>query len=116
MNNKGQSLVLFVITIPLIIIMFVFAIDTSRLYYEKNKLDNINVLILQNYMDKNDSEIERIIRKNDENMVNIDINRSKSSITLTKYIDVIFIGILNKNKYEIDSTYKLENEKIIKVR
>ena len=115
MNNKGQSLVLFIIIIPLIIIMFVFVVDVSRLYYEKNRLDNINVLVLKKYSDKNDSEIERIIRKNDSDITNIEINHENNSLTLTKNIDVIFIGVLNKNKYEINSTYKIEDEKIIKI-
>ena len=115
MNNKGQSLVLFIIIIPLIIIMFVFVVDVSRLYYEKNRLDNINVLVLEKYSDKNDSEIERIIRKNDSDITNIEINHENNSLTLTKNIDVIFIGVLNKNKYEINSTYKIEDEKIIKI-
>ncbi len=113
MNNKGQSLVLFVVIIPLIIIMFVVVIDISRLYYEKIKLDDINRLVVKEYFNRNDDEIEKIIRKNDNN-INVEIDRNDDSITLTKYIDVIFIGILNKNQYEIESIYKLEDGKIIK--
>lgn len=114
MNNKGQSLVLFVVIIPLIIIMFVVTIDISRIYYEKNKLDNINMLVIEKYFDYNDSEIQKIIEKNDDHITNIEINRENKSIKLEKDINVIFIGVLNNNKYEIKSLYKLENEKIIK--
>ncbi len=115
MNNKGQSLVLFVIFIPLIIIMFVFVTDASRLYYEKNKLDNINSLIIENYFDKNDSEIERLIRKNDNDITNIEIDRKNNTIKLTKNIDVIIMGVLNKNRYEINSIYQYKENKLKKV-
>ena len=114
MNNNGQSLALFVVIVPLIIIMFVFTVDISRIYYEKNKLDNINMLILKQYYDKNNQEIEYIINKNDNDITSIEINRDNNTIELKKDINVIFIGILNKNKYEIISTYKIKEDKIIK--
>ena len=114
MNNKGQSLALFVIIIPLVIIMFAVSIDICRLYYEKNKLDNINMLVLSKYFDKNDKEIENIIKKNDRDINDIIIDRSENSITIKKDIEVIFIGVLNKNKYEVDSKYKISDKKIIK--
>ena len=114
MNNKGQTLVLFVFLLPIVIIMFVVLVDISRIYYEKSKLDNINMLVLDKYMDKNDREIENIINKNDSNVNEINIDRKNNLITIKKDIKVIFVGILNKNKYEIISKYKLENGRIIK--
>ena len=38
LNNKGQSLVLFVVIMPIILLMFVLVYDIGNAMYEKNKL------------------------------------------------------------------------------
>ena len=42
LNNKGQSLVLFIVIIPIIIGIMVMVIDIGNVIYEKQELDNIN--------------------------------------------------------------------------
>ena len=40
MNNKGQTLVVFVIILPIILIMLTLVIDLGLLYIEKRNIDN----------------------------------------------------------------------------
>ena len=48
MNNKGQSLILFVIILPLIFIFGVFVFDLSNVYTQKTKLNNLTYDALYN--------------------------------------------------------------------
>ena len=41
MNNKGQSLIMFVLVLPLIVMVIAFVIDSSLIIFEKNRLDGI---------------------------------------------------------------------------
>lgn len=41
MNNKGQSLILFVLLIPLIILISAFFIESANIYYNSTKIKNI---------------------------------------------------------------------------
>ena len=62
MNDKGQSLVLFVFLIPLFIAIFAYVFDTCYIKINNNKLDNLSALAM-NYVlkDKNKIEIEQLI-------------------------------------------------------
>lgn len=107
MNNKGQILVLFLLLMPVIIIFICFVIDSSIMYYEKNKLDSINNDILISIKDKNvkESEIKRLINLNDDDIkINrITIDKDKIIIEDEKEIDSIFGKFINKDSYLIKS-------------
>ena len=101
MNNKGQSLVLFVIIIPIIILLFVYLFDLANLTSEKIKLDSIaktsitylkedkEILEVQNYIIKNDKEI-KIIKIND------------TEIHLKKEVPSIFGKNIGFKSYKIE--------------
>ena len=44
MNNKGQTLVIFVVFLPVLILLVAAAIDISLMYSETNELNNINIM------------------------------------------------------------------------
>lgn len=93
MNNKGQTLVLFIALIPFIFMIFVFAIDLSKLSSEKTYIEGIateSFDSLQNGLEK--SEIESIIKSNDKD-IKID-KLDSDSICLSKKIEPIFGSIL----------------------
>ena len=101
MNNKGQTLVIFIILIPVIILLFALIISIGLIYVEKNKIED-NVYYAINYYLENkdnnniDLKVKELINKNISD-ISIDINKSIDSIKIT----------VNKkiNQYELKITY-----------
>lgn len=113
LNNKGQSLFLFVIFIPIFLMICVFVVDIGFAKIEENKLNNISILSL-NYglshiEDDPYDEMVNLINKNDSKIdnysIDIDLENKKINIMLEKNIDSFFGGIINKDKYDILSNY-----------
>lgn len=97
MNNKGQSLVLFVILIPLILILFVGLIDLGNIYIERRNIDNtLNKAI--NYY-KEGKNIEKFINNNIDNVEDIKIVNIDNDVEIT--IKVNNKGIFKNNVIEI---------------
>ena len=46
MNNKGQSLVLFILILPILLGIMVLVIDVGNAIYTKNKINNITIIKL----------------------------------------------------------------------
>ena len=104
MNNKGQSLVLFVFLIPVFIAIFAYIFDTCYIKINDNKLDNLTSIAM-NYvlMDKDKIEIEQLILDNDADVKIINITNSE--VHLKKEVDSIFGSIIGIKKYNLDSVY-----------
>lgn len=59
MNNKGQTLVIFVILLPIFLLILTFVIDYGLLSIEKRKIDNNTYDAVNYYLSNmNDSNIE----------------------------------------------------------
>lgn len=102
MNNKGQSLVLFVFLIPVFIAIFAYIFDTCYIKINDNKLDNLTSIAM-NYvlMNKDKIEIEQLILDNDADIKIINITNSE--VHLKKEVDSIFGSIIGIKKYNLDS-------------
>lgn len=115
MNNKGQTLVLFVALIPFIFILFVFSFDISKLYQEKAQLDGIAKLSLRYTLLENEpiSVVKDNILKNDKNIKIKSI--TTNSICLEKQGEPVFANIIGKDKFNIKSCFsgKVLNNKLI---
>lgn len=115
MNNKGQSLVVFVILLPVFLIIVAFSVDLGYIAIEKNKLNDINKSAIKYLVkDNKDREsIRKIINRNDKHIeiMQFTLNR----IVLTKEINSIFGGIVNLDTYTITSDLvgKMDNNKLI---
>ena len=119
MNNKGQTLVLFVLILPIIIFIMLLVIDVSNMFITKQELNNINKIVLNYGLDI--IEEENIDRKLEE-LINKNISVNEHTIRIDNGIIEIEIkkniqGIVTKKKiYEVKSTYKgyiEEDKKII---
>ena len=93
MNNKGQTLVLFVVIIPIILILFTYIFDIGNLYIEKRKINNTLELALEyqkenknveSYINKNIDDIDEIIIKDDE----IVIKKNVKGIIKDYYLEI----------------------------
>ena len=119
MNNKGQTLVLFVLMLPIIIFIMLLVIDVSNMVITKQELNNINKMVLNYGLDIIEEEnienkLEDMINKNiSTNEHTIKIDDGTIEIDLKKEIK----GIITKEKiYEVKSVYKgyiKEDEKVI---
>ena len=79
LNNKGQSLVLFIVVLPILLLILVLVIDIGRIIVLKQELDNINKITLDYGLDNleienlNDKMVE-IIKLNNKKIDDININ------------------------------------------
>ena len=115
MNNKGQTLVLFVILLPFLFILICFIVDNGFLLLEKEKINNaikdsINYCFDNN---KNIDEFVSLLNKNIDNLKITQINDDNGIWYLRVSKD--FNGIIFKRNYSIDLSFKayLENNKVI---
>ena len=123
LGNKGQSLAIFVIFIPVFIMIGTLVVDVCYAKYNARRLDNIAKEVLRyglkhieeepfnNMVDliyQNDSEI-------DDYKINIDNENKRIEITLSKSTKGFFGSVVGKEIYKEKSTYVgyLDNEKII---
>ena len=99
MNNKGQTLVLFIALLPFIFVLLVLVFDLSYISIEKNKIEGIAKSSI-NSLNKNKSyeEVKKIIKENDKN---IKTSFNNKTLCLEKKEDVIFGSIIGKENYNI---------------
>ena len=121
LNNKGQSLVMFICLLPILLLIVLAIVDVSRMVIEKNKLNNINYIAIWYYSNhKEDDDVtERIIslvKRNDENIINVKINKDKNTIYLDKKIDSTMGKIIGISEYEIVSEYSFTDDGIKRVK
>lgn len=113
-NNRGQVLVIFIMILPVILIGVACFIDSSYLFYQKNRLDQINMDVLksvENRVDISEEEIERLILLNDTKIVNEDISIDKTDTMVSNisidnylYVDSIFGRLIGFDEYKIRSS------------
>lgn len=88
MNKKGQTLVLFVIFLPILLIVIQMIINKNNMYYEKRNMENIAQEALNYGLTSNNEEIiskiNNFIDKNIECEKEIEINNNILKITLKK--------------------------------
>lgn len=112
MNNKGQSLVLFVMTVPIIFMLLFMVYDIGNMILLKQTLNNINYLALDYGLDNIDNEnitskLNNVIlkNKNDIDKININIHDNKIYIDLEDNIDTRISLIKSINVFNIKSSY-----------
>lgn len=118
MNKKGQTLIIFVILIPIMILMLSVITDVGLLKYEalktKSIVDNgIHFILEQN---KEQQEIENLLKLNEIPTENLKVEQEENSIVveLSYKIDSLFGKIIQLNEYEIviQRQGTIENDKV----
>lgn len=111
LNNKGQSLVLFIVIIPIILLVFVLVYDIGTAIYEKNRLSNTSYMVIDYALDNIDSidenDLISLITKNTDNLsgISVLIDNGKVNIKLTKNIKGVFGRALKFDLIEAKSEY-----------
>lgn len=123
LNNKGQTLVLFVVVLPILILMLLLVIDVGKIIVLKQELNNISDIALDYGLDNIDNnnivlELEELIKlnKKDIDKIDIKIENDKIYVNLVEKSDGIFSSFINMSVFNVSASYvgyMEENEKRI---
>ena len=120
MNNKGQSLVVFILTLPLLLILGAFIVDNAYMTYKNIELRNVSKDIIKIDLKErklSDEEIKKIYDKNNIPTKDLKIKKEENKISLDNqyYIDSIFGKIIGFKSYEVSAsiTGELKDNKIV---
>ena len=112
LNNKGQSLVLFIILLPILLLVLILVLDIGKLIIVKNELNNINDIVMDyglSNLDKDNLENELIklinLNKDDIDNINVTIEDDKIYITLDEKINGIFTSFIDIPIFDIKLSY-----------
>jgi hypothetical protein len=112
MNNRGQSLVLFVVILPVLLLLLVLIVDVGKLIILKLELNNISEIVLDYGLDNLEdenlySEMTKLVKmnKNDIDNVNIDIIDNKIYLKLSHNDEPLFKNIINVLEFKIETSY-----------
>lgn len=117
MNKKGQTLIIFVILIPIFLGLIALVVDIGTIYYEKTRSLEVTKTIIQESMGSTEEFIFELCRKNKIPLDNLEVELLENKITIKNSyeIDSIFGSIIGFKKYKIkiNITGIKKNEKII---
>ena len=81
LNNKGQSLVMFIILIPIFLLIITLVYDVGNALYEKNRLSNTSYMVIEygldNINDIDENDLINLVLKNVYDLNGILISRAK---------------------------------------
>ena len=123
LNNKGQSLILFILILPIILLILILVIDVGRMIVLKNELDSISGIALEyglERLDEDDLEIKikNLIELNIKDIDDIEIvfEEEKIFLNISEKNDGILSGFVNISAFDINVSYVgyfVDGEKII---
>lgn len=112
LNNKGQSLVMFVLIVPIFLLIITLVYDAASAIYEKDRLSN-TITIATNYGLDNittitKEELTTMITSNSDNLKYIDVSIDDSVITIKceKSIKGVIGKMFNFEITTIDCYYR----------
>lgn len=121
-NNKGQSLVMFVLIIPIFLLILTLVYDVGNAIYEKDILSNTNYLTIEyglnNIYTVTENDLKNLIEQNTSNLkyIYVTIEENQIEIKMEKDAKSIIGKMFNFNLVKIISHYKgkiINNQKEI---
>ncbi len=111
LNNKGQSLVLFILILPILLLVSILVFEIGNVYTSKSELDDINYLVIDYGLDhitetNLEGKLIELIKLNSNDLFYISVNVEDSKINVTTKRKVK--GILSKSFdiFEVVSNYE----------
>ena len=102
LNNKGQSLILFIVILPILLLILVLVIDVGRIIVLKQELDNINKIVLDYGLDNIDLDD---LNNNEIDDININLVEDKLYIELNMDTGGMLSGLVDISIFDIKSSY-----------
>ena len=121
-NNKGQSLVMFVLIIPIYLLILTLVYDVGNAIYEKDRLSNTNYLTIEYGLNNIDTvtenDLKNLIEQNTSNLkyIYVTIEENQIEIKMEKDAKSIIGKMFNFNLVKIISHYEgkiINNQKEI---
>lgn len=108
MNNKGQTLIIFVLVLPVLLLFVAFFIDLSMVSLNRNKVDgvirdNLEVILKDNI--KDEERIKKIFTENNVSIWKIKIDDNEIEIIVDQDINSLFGNLVKFKFYKIQETY-----------
>ena len=118
MNNKGQTLIIFVILIPIIILMMAIVTDVGILQNEVTKATEVVDMAIHEAFLKGDESVVRALLV--ENAIpvddlNVSLEEDEIEVDLTYQVDALFGRIVGLESYDVRvlRVGKKSNDKVI---
>ena len=119
LNNRGQSLVIFIVMIPIFLLLMILIYDMGNLAYERHELDSINKIVIDYGLDNINNldlvkEMYSLAKSNNDKInYKIQFKNNKLYINSKYYVKGVFTKILNVDGYMLKSSYRgyIDNDK-----
>lgn len=119
MGNKGQTLVIFVLILPILLLLFTLIWEVGNLGLTTNKYETEIKDTIEyglNHLDNENLEevLTNLLKANLDGDISVEINNQVIKVNVKQKYDALFNNLLN-NRFDIDLTYNgyIENEKLI---
>ncbi len=118
-NKKGQTLILFIILIPLILGVMAVVVDVGLLISKNSNLKETTKIVIKDSLNNNlnEEEIRELFIKNKIDVDNLEIKLDNEKIEIKNKIEIdsIFGAIIGLKKYtiKIDIMGYKDNNKIV---
>ena len=119
MDSKGQTLVIFVLILPILLLLFALIWEVGNLGLTTNKYETEIKDTIEyglNHLDDENLEevLTNLLKANLEGNINVEINNQVIKVNVKQKYDALFNNLLN-NRFDIDLTYNgyIENNKFI---
>lgn len=109
MNNKGQSLVIFIIIIPVIFIVFSFLYDYAYIINSQNKYENVTRTILNSTFEED--KIVDLYKQNGYKVDNFKYKKENDKVYIQNSYKIksVFGNIVNLKNYTVSINYVVIN-------
>lgn len=125
LNNRGQTLVLFVMLLPIMLLVMVLVFDIGKSIVEKQKLNNISFMIVSYGIEHSkDDNIEDTLKElvtlnyKDATDVEVLVKDDYVSVSLSGKVKGVFGNLVGKSFFEVRSYYigNINDKKIKRVK
>ena len=118
MNNRGQSLALFIMIFPIVFLLLTAVYDIGNMTITKNELDSINYLAIEYGLDHLEDEdindkINKLIIKNKKDIIINKIEIAENNINIVLEDKIKTITKINILKIKSSYTGYIEDDKKI---
>lgn len=109
MNNKGQSLVIFIIIIPVTFIVFSFLYDYAYIINSQNKYENVTRTILNSTLEED--KIVDLYKQNGYKVDNFKYKKENDKVYIQNSYKIksVFGNIVNLKNYTVSINYVVIN-------
>lgn len=112
LDSKGQSLILFVLVLPILLLILILVIDVGRIIVLKQELNNISKITLDYGLDnldkdKIDDELVDVIKLNNNEIDNIDVyvEDNKIYVEMSEKSDGVFSSLIDISIFNVKTAY-----------